>query len=89
MFPEDWQFILQQEAQFYSNLNPEEKLLFESNIQYFLTRIRITGVKTSVNDEDRLLAVSSAVIPIIRFLEWENKTLCEILLYPDLLYRRI
>ena len=84
VFPEDWRFFLEQEVQFYAHLNTEEKLLFESDIQYFLGRIRITGVKTSVNDEDRLLVASSAVIPIFRFPEWEYKTLYEVLLYPDL-----
>lgn len=84
VFPEDWRFFLQQKVQFYANLNLEEKLLFESKIQYFLGRIRITGVKTLVDEEDRLLVASSAVIPIFRFPEWEYKTLYEVLLYPDL-----
>ena len=84
VFPEDWRFFLQKEIQFYANLNLEEKQVFESDILHFLARIRITGVKTRVDDEDRLLVASSAVIPIFRFPEWEYKTLYEVLLYPDL-----
>jgi Mlc titration factor MtfA (ptsG expression regulator) len=84
IFPQKWRDFLQQKIQFYSDLTSEEKLQFESDIQHFLRRIRITGVKTSVDDEDRLLVASSAVIPIFRFPEWEYKSLCEVLLYPDL-----
>lgn len=84
IFPEDWRFFLKQEVQFYVNLSPEDKLLFESDIQGFLGRIRITGIQTSVEDEDRLLVASSAIIPIFRFPEWKYKTLSEVLLYPDL-----
>lgn len=84
VFPEDWRFFLQKEVQFYANLSSEDKQLFELDILHFLDRIRITGVKTSVNDEDRLLVASSAVIPIFRFPEWEYRTLYEVLLYPNL-----
>ena len=84
VFPQTWRDFLDQEIQFYKELKSEEKIQFESDIQRFLRRIRITGVKTSIDDEDRLLVASSAVIPIFRFPEWEYKSLCEVLLYPDL-----
>ena len=84
LFPENWRRFLESEVQFYSRLSPEEKSTFEADIQKFLKRIRITGVKCEVTDEDRLLVASSAVIPIFEFPEWEYKSLCEVLLYPDL-----
>lgn len=61
-----------------------EKIRFESSVQQFLKRIRITGIDTEVTDEDRLLVASSAVIPIFAFPEWEYNKLYEVLLYPDL-----
>jgi Mlc titration factor MtfA (ptsG expression regulator) len=64
-------------------LDEEEKREFEERIQAFLKRIRITGIRTEVSEEDRLLVAGSAVIPIFRFPEWEYKTLVEVLLYPD------
>lgn len=83
-FPDVWRNFLEKEVNFYSNLNHSEKLEFQKDIQHFLRRIRITGVKCKINDEDRLLVASSAIIPIFRFPEWEYKSLCEVLLYPDL-----
>lgn len=57
---------------------------FEQDIQRFLQRVRITGIKTTIDDEDRLLVASSAVIPVFAFPEWEYRSLHEVLLYPDL-----
>lgn len=84
VFPETWRDFLLDKVQFYQELNETDRLLFESDVQKFLKRIKITGIKTTVSDEDRLLVASSAVIPIFRFPEWEYKTLVEVLLYPDL-----
>lgn len=84
VFPETWRKFLLDKVQFYQELNETDRLLFESDVQKFLKRIKITGIKTTVSDEDRLLVASSAVIPIFRFPEWEYKTLVEVLLYPDL-----
>lgn len=84
MFPETWRKFLLDKVQFYQELNDTDRLLFESDVQKFLKRIKITGIKNTVSDEDRLLVASSAVIPIFRFPEWEYNTLVEVLLYPDL-----
>lgn len=84
VFPEKWKNFLENEVQFYANLNTDEKALFESDVLHFLKRIKITGVKCEITDEDQLLVASSAVIPIFKFPEWEYKSLCEVLLYPDL-----
>jgi len=36
VFPQKWRDFLLQEIQFYRDLEPEEKLQFESDIQHFL-----------------------------------------------------
>lgn len=83
-FPTHWQKFLLNKVYFYTALSAKEKARFESTIQQFLKRIRITGIDTEVTDEDRLLVASSAVIPIFAFPKWEYDTLYEVLLYPDL-----
>lgn len=82
-FPKKWSAFLLEKVRFYQELDEPEKREFEARIQGFLNRIRITGIKTDVSEEDRLLVASSAVIPIFRFPEWEYNTLVEVLLYPD------
>lgn len=83
-FPQKWRIFLLTEVNFYANLSAEEKVRFEQDIQRFLQRVRITGIKTTIDDEDRLLVASSAVIPVFAFPEWEYRSLHEVLLYPDL-----
>lgn len=83
-FPDKWRKFLEQEVEFYSSLNSADRITFENDVQRFLKRIRITGVKCTIDDEDRLLVASSAVIPVFKFPEWEYKNLLEVLLYPDL-----
>lgn len=81
-FPEDWRAILQGKVEFYRSLSAENKARFERDILSFLHGIRITGIKTTVSDADRLLVAASAVIPIFGFPEWEYTNLKEVLLYP-------
>ena len=75
--------ILEEQVPFYKNLDDDRKQEFENRIQHFLARTRITGVKTNVEDIDRVLIASSAVIPIFNFSGWEYVNLHEVLLYPD------
>ena len=84
IFPENWRLFLLKEVNFYASLDEEDKATFESDVLRFLKRVRITGIKTTVDDEDRLLVASSAVIPVFAFPEWEYSSLHEVLLYPDL-----
>ena len=81
-FPEEWRALLQQHVHFYQNLNQEEKRRFEKKIRNFLQSVRITGVRVKVEDLDRLLIASSAVIPLFGFPTWEYNYLHEVLLYP-------
>jgi len=81
-FPANWRIILSEKVIFYNNLNPEEKKHFEYKIQEFLLNCRVTGIKTEVDDTDKLLVAASAVIPIFEFPEWKYLNIDEVLLYP-------
>ncbi|HET9745698.1 MAG TPA: M90 family metallopeptidase [Chitinophagaceae bacterium] len=81
--PGNYRRLLKELVPFYENLDDDRKQEFEKRIQHFLTRTKITGVKTTVEDIDRVLIASSAVIPIFNFTGWEYVNLHEVLLYPD------
>lgn len=74
---------LQQRVPFYRQLNESEKSAFEERVAGFLSQVRITGVKTRIEDIDRTLIAASAIIPIFNFPGWEYRNLHEVLLYPD------
>lgn len=75
--------ILETEVPFYQQLDENNKTAFEERAAHFLTQVKITGVKTTVADADRVLIAASAIIPIFNFPGWEYRNLNEVLLYPD------
>jgi len=75
--------ILGEQVLFYKRLTAEEKLRFEESLQLFLQKVRITGVKTIVEDMDRVFIAAAAIIPIFAFKGWEYRNIHEVLLYPD------
>jgi len=75
--------ILEEQVPFYQQLNKNKRTEFEERAARFLTQVKITGVKTVVEDVDRVLIAASAVIPIFNFPGWEYHNLHEVLLYPD------
>lgn len=81
--PEGYKNILAEHVAFYRSLDEVGKTRFEEKIKEFLGYVRIEGVKTTVDDLDRLLVASSAVIPIFGFPEWRYYNLRDVLLYPD------
>jgi Mlc titration factor MtfA (ptsG expression regulator) len=81
-FPFNWRLYLQQNVAFYVALTANERLVFEQRVQEFMLNCRITGVGTPVDDEDKLLVASSAIIPIFAFPEWRYWNLFEVLVYP-------
>ena len=81
--PANYKQMLEEQVPFYEKLDDGQKQEFENRVQHFLARTRITGVKTNVEDIDRVLIASSAVIPIFNFPGWEYVNLHEVLLYPD------
>lgn len=81
--PIKWRKILEGKIDFYNNLSMEDQSRFEIDIQRFLATTKITGIKTDVTVEDRLLVASSAVIPLFGFPGWDYSFLDEVLLYPS------
>jgi MtfA peptidase len=75
--------VLEEQVPFYQQLNENRKPEFEVRAAHFLTQVKITGVKTIVEDIDRVLIAASAIIPIFNFPGWEYPNLNEVLLYPD------
>ncbi len=75
--------ILLENVPFYEELAEDKRKEFEQRMQHFLTRVRITGVNTTVEEIDRVLVAASAIIPIFGFPDWEYIQLNEVLLYPD------
>jgi Mlc titration factor MtfA (ptsG expression regulator) len=75
--------ILQDEVPFYQQLDSNQQTAFEERAAHFLTQVKITGVRTKVEDLDRVLIAASAIIPIFNFPDWEYPNLNEVLLYPD------
>jgi MtfA peptidase len=75
--------ILEEQVPFYQQLDENNKKEFEKRVEQFLASVKITGVKTTVEDLDKVLIASSAVIPIFNFPGWEYCNLNEVLLYPE------
>lgn len=82
-FQASWRKLLYQNVSYYKDLSPKEKALFEYKVQEFLLNVKIVGIQTAINDLDRLLVASSAVIPIFAFPEWTYKNLDEVLIYSN------
>lgn len=82
-FPEEWRELLETNVHFYQNLDKAGKKKFEKKVLSFYKQVRITGIKVEVDDLDRLLTASSAVIPLFAFDGWRFTHLTEVLLYPD------
>lgn len=80
--PESFRQILNKHVIFYTQLDDVKKAEFENRVQVFLSQVRITGVKTSVEALDKVLIAASAIIPIFGFPGWEYVNLHEVLLYP-------
>ena len=81
--PEGYKKLLSHHVSFYKNLDEENKLRFEEKIKEFLGYVRIDGINTTIDDLDKLLVASSAIIPIFGFPEWKYYNLRSVLLYPD------
>lgn len=80
--PEGYKDLLLKHVAFYRNLNETDKARFDLKMQEFLSYIRINGVKTTVDELDKLLVACSGVISIFGFPEWRYYNLTDVLLYP-------
>lgn len=81
--PKNASALLEKYVDFHQDLTIDEKQRFEKRIQTFLSEVYINGVKTEVNDLDRLLVAASAVIPVFGFEDFHYWNLKTVLLYPD------
>ena len=82
-FPDEWEKILRERVTFFTALDDAGKVRFRQLVQVFLDEVRITGIRTEMDDTIRMLVAASAVIPIFGFHDWEYHRLREVLIYPD------
>jgi Mlc titration factor MtfA (ptsG expression regulator) len=82
-FPASWEQVLQSHVAFFRALPDLEKERFRQLVKIFLDEVRITGIRTDVDDTVRVLVAASAVIPIFGFHDWEYHRLGEVLVYPE------
>ncbi|HEX3025152.1 MAG TPA: M90 family metallopeptidase [Chitinophagaceae bacterium] len=75
--------LLMDHVAFYRKLTDEQKLIFENRIKDFLQHVTITGVGTVVEDIDRILIASGAIIVIFGFPNWRYNNISEVLLFKD------
>lgn len=81
-FSSNYHQILVSYVTYYSKLDKADKNLFEDKIKEFLGYVIIEGVGTEVEEIDRLLVASSAVIPIFYLPGYKYFNLKSVLLYP-------
>jgi MtfA peptidase len=82
ILPVNYQEILQDYVRFYAALNDIDRKQFDERLRKFLSAVKITGANADVEDLDRLLIGSAAVIPVFYIRDWEYMNLREIILYP-------
>jgi Mlc titration factor MtfA (ptsG expression regulator) len=81
-WPVNFQELLHDYVIFYANLHEDEKTIFETRFQKFLSAVKITGANAEVEDLDRVLIGAAAIIPVFYIPDWEYVNLREVLLYP-------
>ncbi len=82
-FARDWEVILETHVAYYNALNDSDRERFRQLVKVFLDEVRITGIRTEVDDLCRVLVAASAIIPIFGFPDWEYAGLGEVLIYPS------
>lgn len=82
-FPALWETILRTHVTFFVALSEPDKARFRQLVQIFLDEVRITGIRTDVDDTIRVLVAASAVIPVFGFQDWDYHRLHEVLIYPN------
>ncbi|MFD2936780.1 M90 family metallopeptidase [Spirosoma flavum] len=78
--PTNYPQLLQEHVSYYQSLSDPKKRLFEDRVNHFLHHVQIEGVGTTVDDLDKVLVASSAIIPIFGFDDW-SYSLTSVLLY--------
>lgn len=80
--PDNYKELLADYVKFYQHLNEEGKVAFEKRVEQFLAAVKITGVNAEVEDLDKILIASGAIIPVFSIHDWQYINLHEVLLYP-------
>jgi MtfA peptidase len=75
--------MLEQNVAFYAALSAEDKGHFERRVRDFLATTNIRGVDVAVEELDKLLVASGAIIPIFAFPNWRYNNIAEVLIYKD------
>jgi Mlc titration factor MtfA (ptsG expression regulator) len=81
-FPPEWEHVLRTQVAFFVALDEAERERFRRMMRVFLSGVRVTGVRTDVDDQVMALVGASAVIPVFGFPDWEYAGLREVLIYP-------
>ncbi len=79
--PPSYPALLERHVGYYRDLPDDRKEEFEKRVGQFLARITIEGVGVTVDDTDRILVASSAIIPIFGFTNWDYYRLTNVVLY--------
>jgi hypothetical protein len=81
--PDEWASFLWEQSAHYRRLPDALRTTFEQDVGRFLSRQRITGIKTEVDEWLRLLVASSAVTLSAGWPGYPWSEVAEVLLYPD------
>ncbi|BDD10330.1 hypothetical protein FUAX_27620 [Fulvitalea axinellae] len=87
--PSRWKGILNRNVKFYEKLSSEEKMKFEVRVMKFLAETDIEGRGTEVEDLDKLLVASSAIIPMFGLPYWNYPDLETVILFPASFSQRV
>jgi len=81
--PANTDALLLEHVDFYRDLDDQGRASFRERVQGFLSGVSVTGIGTEVEDLDRLLIASGAIIPIFAFPGWQYNNISEVLVYKD------
>lgn len=82
-FPIHYITLLEEEVPQYKQLSDQQKIQFHSRMMIFLSEVKIHGIKTDLEDRDKILVAASALLPVLSFQEFEYSGLKEVLIYPE------
>lgn len=82
-FPKHWHKLLLDNVLFYKKLSAKNQAVFRQRMLLFLSEVNIDAVNTTIEDIDKVLLASSAIIPVFGFKEWSYNNLSGIIVYLD------
>ncbi|MCD6012580.1 MAG: hypothetical protein K0Q79_2442 [Flavipsychrobacter sp.] len=79
--PVNFKELLVENVDFYKNLDDNGRIAFELRVEDFLKNTSIKGVDTKVDDLDKILIASGAIMLIFYFPKWRYNNISEIMVY--------